>query len=426
MLTNLKRRHFLRGSGALIALPALESSGFKAFGQTPAVGAPPKRLVFLGMGYGVTQESWYPDANDTGAKYKLPEGLAPLAKHKGDFTIVQGCKHKYSRQAHWGSTYWLTGANQYGTPGQSFSNTISADQVAAAQFGTHTRYSSIQLSSDDSGHGPGLSLAWDQNGKPVGGWDSPLLAYQILFSAENVPLEQRMAMLAEKRSILDSVNIEAKDIQRSLNKSDKDKLGEYFQGIRDIETRLSKTEQWMDVPKAKAPFKAPVGNVSGPAEIEVMYRIIAAALQTDSSRVITYREPSKRLLAGIEGAGNPHSMSHYAPGTNAEAVSRQRDKAHSQQLAGLFDLLKNTKEADGSSLFDNVALAFGSNIRSIHYLSNCPTVLAGGAANLKLGHNLVLDEGTPLNNVWLTMLQGVGVKVDKHGDSTGVVKALQA
>ena len=182
----------------------------------------------------------------------------------------------------------------------------------------------------------------------------------------------------------------------------------------------------MDVPKAKAPFKAPVGDVIGPAEIEVMYKIMVAALQTDCSRVITYREPCKRLLAGIEGGRNPHSMSHYAPGTSAEAVSKQRDQIHSQQLAGLFDLLKNTKEADGSSLFDNVALAFGSNIRSIHYLSNCPTVLAGGAANLKLGHNLVLDEGTPLNNVWLTMLQGVGVNVNSHGDSTGIVKELKA
>ena len=95
-------------------------------------------------------------------------------------------------------------------------------------------------------------------------------------------------------------------------------------------------------------------------------------------------------------------------------------------LAGLIDQLKATKEADGSSLFDHVALAFGSNIRSIHYLNNPPTLIAGGGANLKLGQNLVLKEGTPLNNVWLTMLQGVGVKVDRHGDSTGVVKELQA
>ena len=103
-----------------------------------------------------------------------------------------------------------------------------------------------------------------------------------------------------------------------------------------------------------------------------------------------------------------------------------RDKAHSELLAGLIDLLKDTKEADGSSLFDHVALAFGSNIRSIHYLTNPPTLISGGGANLKLGQNLVLKEDTPLNNVWLTMLQGVGVNVASHGDSTGVVSELQA
>ena len=246
-------------------------------------------------------------------------------------------------------------------------------------------------------------------------------AYHNLFSADKLPIEQRKALLAEKRSILDSVHIEAKDIQRSLNKSDKDKIGEYFQGIRDIETRLSKTEAWMNVPKAKAPFGAPADGLSGPEEIETMYKIMIAALQTDSTRVITYRQPLKRFIGG-----NPHAMSHYAPGTVQEEASKARDLAQSKLLNGLINQLKATKEVDGSSLYDNIALAFGSNIRSIHYLNNCPTILMGGAANIKLGHNMVLEEGTPLNNVWLTMLQGVGVKVDSHGDSTGIVKELQA
>ena len=107
-------------------------------------------------------------------------------------------------------------------------------------------------------------------------------------------------------------------------------------------------------------------------------------------------------------------------------ASKARDKAHSELLAGLIDKLKATKEADGSSLFDHVALAFGSNIGSIHYLTNCPTVLTGGGAKVKLGQHLVLPEDTPLCNVWLTMLQGMGINVERHGDSTGVVKELQA
>lgn len=423
------RRHFLRGTGALIALPALESIGFRRFASAASAATPPKRMIFMGIGYGVTSETWFPDINDKGSGYKLPEGLKPLARHKEDFTIVQGCRHAFSRQAHWGSTYWLTGANQYGTPGQSFSNTISADQVAAAQFGEHTRYTSIQLASDASdrnGHGPGNSLAWDQRGKPLSAWNSPMETYLKLFGANDMPLAQRRAMLAEERSVLDSVMIEAKDMQKGLTKSDVDKLDEYFQGIRDIETRLSKSEKWMDVPKSQAPLAEPDEALVGRSEIEMMYKLMVAAIQTDNTRVITYREPGSRLLSSIGASGNPHNVSHYRIGADTEVSSKMRDKAHSELLAGLIDQLKATREADGSRLFDHVALAFGSNIRSIHYLNNPPTLISGGGANLKLGQNLVLNEGTPLNNVWLTMLQGVGVNVERHGDSTGVVSQLQA
>jgi hypothetical protein len=107
-------------------------------------------------------------------------------------------------------------------------------------------------------------------------------------------------------------------------------------------------------------------------------------------------------------------------------ASKARDKAHSEMLAGLIDRLKATKEADGSSLFDHTTVAFGSNISSIHYLTNCPTVLAGRGANLKLGQHLVLPKNTPLCNVWLTMLHGMGIEAERHGDSSGIVKELQA
>ena len=429
MKTKLNRRQVLRGTGALITLPALESLGFRRFASAAPAAAPPNRMIFLGIGYGVTSETWFPNINDKGAGYKLPVGLKPLARHKKDFTIVQGCKHKFSRQAHWGSTYWLTGANQYGTPGQSFSNTISADQVAAAQFGEDTRYTSIQLgtdANDRNGHGPGNSLAWDGRGRPLSAWNSPLETYLKLFATDDIPLAQRRAMLAERRSVLDSVMIEAKDMQRGLSSSDTDKLGEYFQSIRDIETRLSKAEKWMVVPKSKAPVEEPDGALVGRTEIEMMYKLMVAALQTDNTRVMTYREPGSRLLSSIGASGNPHNVSHYRVGAETEVSSKMRDKAHSELLAGLIDHLKATREADGSRLFDHVALAFASNIRSIHYIENPPTLISGGGANLKLGQNLVLNEGTPLNNVWLTMLQGVGVKVERHGDSTGVVRELQA
>ncbi len=170
-------------------------------------------------------------------------------------------------------------------------------------------------------------------------------------------------------------------------------------------------------------MEEPDPGLKGREEIKVMYDLIVAALQTDSTRVMTYRQPVQSLLQSMDISVAPHNMSHYTPGERMEA-SKKRDKAQSELLAGLIDKLKATREADGSSLFDNVALAYGSNIRSIHYLDNCPTRLAGGGANLKLGQHVVLPKDTPLSNVWLTMLHGIGINVERHGDSTSVVKEL--
>jgi hypothetical protein len=427
MKTQLNRRHFLHGTGALIALPALESIGFRRFASaaSSAPAAPSKRCVFLNIGFGVTKETWYPDINQTGADYELSEGLAPLARHQSDITLVQGCSNQFTNEAHWGSTFWLTGANRYSVPGQNMANSISVDQVVAQQLGRNTRFSSIQLNAASlEGHGPGLSLAWDGRGKPVSGHNDPVQVFHKLFSADDLPLEQRQAAIAENRSVLDAVLSEAKRVQRGLSKTDTDKLGEYFQGIRDIETRLGKDEAWLDVPKAKAPLDEPELGLKGKAEIEIMQDLIVAALQTDSTRSLSYRMPGQSLLQSLDLKPSAHNVSHYSPGDRMEA-SKVRDKVHSELLARLIDKLKATKEANGSSLFDHTAVAFGSNISSIHYLTNCPTVLTGGGANLKLGQHLVLPKDTPLCNVWLTMLQGMGINAQRHGDSTGVVKELQ-
>jgi hypothetical protein len=428
MKTNLDRRHFLRGTSALIALPALESFGFRRFASASTSNpiAPPKRSVFMGIGFGVTKETWYPDINQTGTDYQLPEGLAPLARHQSDIAVVQGCSNQFANEAHWGSTFWLTGANRYSVPGQNMANSISVDQIIAKQLGKDTRFSSIQLNGSDlQGHGPGLSLAWDQRGKPVAGQDDPVQTFHKLFSADNMPLEQRQAAIAENRSVLDAVLSQAKSVQRGLSKTDTGKLDEYFQGIRDIETRLQKDEDWLEIPKVKAPLEEPSPGLKGKAEIEIMQDLIVAALQTDSTRSLTYRMPGQSLLQSLDVKPSAHNVSHYSPGARMDA-SKLRDKTHSQLLARFIDKLKAAKEADGSSLFDHTSVAFGSNISSIHYLTNCPTILTGGGANLKLGQHLVLPKDTPLCNVWLTMLQGMGIDAPQHGDSTGIVKELQA
>ena len=217
-------------------------------------------------------------------------------------------------------------------------------------------------------------------------------------------------------------------MQRGLGKDDNEKLEEYFQSIRDIETRLSKEESWIGVPRPDAPVSEPREGIAGKDEVRLMYDLLIAAFQTDSTRVITYRQPAGHAFLGSIGAKvHPHDMSHYHT-TRGEklAASQKRDLTNSTLLAGLIDKLKSTKEADGSSLFDNIALAYGSNIRSGHDLTNCPTLLAGGGAGIKLGENIVVPQDTPLCNAWLTLLHGVGVEAERHGDSSGVLKEIVA
>ena len=425
------RRHFLQSSTALIALPMLESLGVRRFAGAAAPSIAPKRLIFLGFGWGITEKTWYPDIKNLGKDYELPVGLKPLERHKSDFSVVQGLWNKYSNEGHWGSTMWLTGANRYAQPGQSFHNNISADQVAASKLGLKTRFSSLQFNGsqtgDLSGHGPGLSMAWDVSGKPVGGLNGPMAAYHKLFAKDTTPIDLQKAMLTQKRSVLDAVLDNARSMQRGLAKNDNAKLEEYFQGIRDIETRLAKEEQWIGVPQPKSPIPEPKPEVDGREEIKLIYDIMIAAMQTDSTRVMTFRQPVNTLLTALGIKVHPHDMSHYHTtlGEKLDA-SQRRDLAQSELLAGFLDKLKATKETNGTSLFDNVALAYGSNIRTGHELSNCPTIIAGRGANLKLGHNIVAPKDTPLCNAWLAMLHGVGVESERHGDSTGVLKEIIA
>lgn len=426
-MSSFSRRQFLRRAGTLIALPAFESLGFRRFCRAAnPLPLPPKRFVFLGIGFGVTNETWFPDPKVTGENYLLPPGLAPLERHKKHFSVVQGCRHRFSDNPHGGSTFWLTGANPFSQPGQNFHNTISADQIAAAQLGKDTRFASIQLCSSESasvGHGTGLSLAWDAQGKPMPGFETPLKAFHKMFSPETTPLEERRALLAQERSLLDVVLEDANDIQRGLNKSDADKLSEYLQSIRDIEVRLGKEEKWIAIEKPKSPLAAPPETLAGREEVRVMYDLLVAAFQTDLTRVVTYRQPISSLLSSIGVKVAAHDMSHYAPGERMEA-SQKRDLVQSELLAGLMDRLKAAQGPDGSSLLDHTSLVFGSNLRSGHYLDNCPTLIAGGGSGIRLGRHVVLPKDTPLCNVWLTLLNGSAIEVDRIGDSTGPLKEL--
>jgi len=187
-----------------------------------------------------------------------------------------------------------------------------------------------------------------------------------------------------------------------LAEEDNDKLSEYLESIRDIEIQLSKEGQWLNVPKIKPndPITEPKQAMSGDKEIRLMYDLLVAALQTDATRVATYRQPVDVLIKGLGLKFAGHNISHYTPGPRMEA-SQTRDRGQSELLAHLIDKLKATKEPDGSRLFDHVSVALGTNVRSQHYLDNCPTILTGGGAGIKLGQHIVMSdtENTALQRV---------------------------
>ncbi|EMI18955.1 secreted protein containing DUF1552 [Rhodopirellula maiorica SM1] len=430
----LNRRRVLRSSTALIGLPFLESLGLArpSYASESSPKTPPKRLIFLGMGFGVTADRWYPDVNTVGEDYDLPGVLKPLQRHKKDLSIIQNLMHQYSADGHSGSTFWLTGANRYAIPGQSFHNTVSVDQVAAEVLGEQTRFTSLQLAAKvgyaSDGHGPGGSLAWNRSGKPVAGIETPVAAFHKIFSNDTTPLAERKQQLAKHRSVLDTVMTDANAVNRKLDATDKQKLQEYLQSIREIEVRLAKEDKWLTIDKRqpKDPVKEPNESLEGVEEIRMMYDIMVAAMQVDASRVFTYRMPSDSLIQSLGATMTSHTMSHYSEGER-RTVSMNRDTTHAKLLAEFIDKLKATRESDGSSLLDHCTITFGSNLSSVHSLNNCPTLIAGGGAGIKQGRHLVMsDRKTPLCNLWLSMLRGSGINAASFGDSTGVIDELFA
>lgn len=324
-------------------------------------------------------------------------------------------------EEHRGSTFWLTGANRFAGPGQSFHNSISADQVAAEAFGKDTRFTSLQLSCDngeESGHGPGLSLAWNRQGKPVAGFNIPVTAFHRLFSEDTTPLEQRQALLKQKRSVLDTVLDDAGSVARGLSKEDTDKLDEYLQSIRDIETRIAKEEQWLDKPKPKpaGAITEPKEGIAGFEEIKAMYDLIVAALQTDATRVISYRQPVDRLIQSLGISFTGHSMSHYTPArawTSTSFATKSRANCSPTCSTNSRPPLR----------------PHHARLRQQHPEHPLPRRLPHRHRRTRRRREArpaprPARPEDPAVHLWLTLLRGNGLSVESHGDSTGVIPQL--
>jgi hypothetical protein len=439
----LSRRHVLRGAGAALALPLLDAmlppltgapSAFKPWAKSAVAAVP--RMICCYVPNGVNIRDWVP--KDAGERYALSPTLETLKDHRADFSVISGLGHPAAEGGHSGADTWLTGAKLKAKPGKDYTNTVSADQVAAALHGKSTRFPSLQLS-DMSGTGGGNhshTLSFDANGTPLPAENSPRRLFDRLFVPDTAG--DRTAALkryAERRSVLDDVAAETAALNKKLGPTDQRKLAEYLDSVRATEKQVARMQGWIDKPKPDVRDTGlqlnsqPTNAHDRPMWLHAMMELSYLALVTDQTRVITFEW--SREASGFGGGGeNHHELSHHGGDAGMLAKLTVIDRFHLSVLARFLDLLKATTDGDGT-LLDRTAVIYGSGMNSGdgggHSPKNLPLLVAGGRKlGLKLGCHLAHagPKAPPLSNVLLAVVQKMGVETPNFSDSTGVLTGL--
>jgi hypothetical protein len=425
---NISRRSFLRAAGVSLALPWLESRAFATDGAAAAAAgagaavSPPYRMVCICTPLGLHAPHWLP--GQVGKDYAPTPYLEVLKDFRDDYTVISGLSHPDVGNSHDSGFSFLTAA-PHPEHRTGFRNTISLDQFAAERIGTRTRFPSLALS------GEGFGLSWTRSGAPVPSEFSPSRLFARLF-IEGTPDEvaAQARRLRDGRSILDTVGEQARALKSDLGGHDRRKLDEYFTSVRELEGRLASSEGWARKPKPKVDATPPrdvpdSGDIVG--RTRLLFDLTHLALQTDSTRLVTVMLSGASTVPPIPGVTMPHhDLSHHGqdPAKLAELKTVETEKL--KVLRDLLAKLKQTREA-GGSLLDRTMVFFGSNLgnASNHSCQNLPVLLAGGG--FKHGRHLAFDPAKPppLSNLYVSMLQRLGVEADHFGSSTGTLTGLE-
>lgn len=439
----MNRRTFLRGLGTAMALPYLEAM-MPLSALRPSAKAAPVRTAFLFVPNGIDMANWTPAAE--GAGFALPEILQPLSPVAKQLNILSGLAQQNAFALgdgpgdHARSTAtWLTGVHIKKTAGADIQNGISADQLAAQRLGHLTKFPSLEIGCErgaqagncDSGYSCAYSsnISWRGPTTPVAKEVNPRAVFERLFGVpgdENA--QARMVRDRDRKSVLDFVLEDAQILKKSLGVRDQDKLEEYFTGIREIEERLLKAERGS--PGLPAGAKRPSGIPADYAEhIRLMGDMMVLAFQADLTRICTFmfaNDGSNRSFASIGVQEGHHDISHHGRDPDKLMKKRKIDRFHVDQLAYILGRMQAIKEGDGT-LLDNSLLVYGAGISDgdAHNHDNLPILVAGrGGGALKTGRHLRYAQGTPMNNLFLSILDRVGVPAEKLGDSTGKLSQL--
>ena len=416
MTIPVDRRTFLRASGVALALPLLESM-HPALAR--AAAASPKRMVNICSTLGLYSGSWFPTA--AGPGYEATEYLSLLERHRDRYTLFSGFAHEEQsgRQPHNSEITWLTAARRPGMDG--FRNTISVDQVVSNHLGYVTRFPSVVL-----GTVTAQSQSFTRSGAMVPAETSAAELFRKMFlqgTPEEVAREAQS--LNDGGSILDRLKSQTTSLRRRVSAGDQQKLDAYFDAVRTAEENLAEVKAWQQRPKPVVDATLPT-DIPNPADligrVKAMFHMIPLILETDSSRVISMMIQDHGVVPQVPGVtSDQHSLSHHG---QDDAKIAQLKKVEVEIVTAFNDLLTQLRERSDTngSLLDQTTVLFGSNLgnANAHTATDLPVLVAGGG--FSHGQHIVHEgDNAPLCNLFVTMLQDMGVETDTFGQSTGAL-----
>ncbi|MCP4847015.1 MAG: DUF1552 domain-containing protein [Verrucomicrobiaceae bacterium] len=419
-MPSINRRNFLRGLGVSIALPALES-----LGKTPAKTAKAKRFVCVSPNYGMNPGGFFPE--QTGSDYALPTLLKPLGNHRQELTVFSNLDHPQVGGGHGCSNTLLNGVELKDTKDNP-QRLLSLDEFLAENIGQKTRFPSLRLGSG--------GFSWSRAGVILPTEGNPTRVFARMFLDDNPKIKAKTKdHLREDASILDVVREDTQRLNRVLTRRDQAKLDEYLSAIRDVERKIQRRADWIDIPKPTASDKVIRGDdemvvdLTYPYNTSVMYELMILALQANLTNIITFGHPGGNRLFPFEGISlGYHSLTHHGKRPDLLKELNIIETFYAQQFAGFMDRLKVARDAEGQSLLDSTIVMFGSGMgnASSHSSRNLPIMVAGGGFKHGKHHRFERQgrDGHPLCDLYVTILQQLGVETDRFSTSSANLNHL--
>lgn len=426
--TPMNRRRFLRGLGVGLALPMLDCMT-PVFGNAAKSARAPRRMLLISNNLGVLPKAFFPE--DSGVGYTPSPYLEELDAFRKDFTVVSGLSHPAVVGGHSTDNCFLTGARDPTRTG--FRNSISLDQFAVESLGQSTRFPTLNLGVNiDKAN---RSLSWTRDGVLLPVEDSPAKLFRKMFAqGSRREIERRLAQLQERGSILDAVNEDMRRFQENVGRDDRERLDQYFTSVRELEERIHLAGEWEKKSKPETDREPPediLDNAKFFQKFQLMLSMGQLALETDSTRIVTlmldaYATPVFEIGEALRSLNGYHNLSHHGQVKEKLAQLEQVDRRQMRLLRELFDGLSARKEGD-ARLLDETMVLYGSNMgdANTHDNTNLPILLAGGG--FKHGQHLAFerDNNTPLCNLYVSMLQRMGVESDRFASSAGSLTGLE-